>query len=118
MSSSTSCENIIYQSGDTRLNFNLQDCDGEPFDISTATDIWVLFQTEEDPPVILKLSEDDVEVTNGGAGKFSCLMSKTNALLLKSGKISCEVRITIGGEVTVVEIENQLTVSASLFPDY
>lgn len=113
-----SCQNVIYQSGDTPLNFTLKNCDGSPFVISAATEIWALFPTLVSPPVILKLSLAQITITNGGAGQFSCLMSQANALLLQVGLINVEVRVTIAGEITVAEIIGQLTVTPSLFPGY
>lgn len=116
MDCNSTCENVIDQGGDTPLNFALTDCNGEPFDISDATEIWAIFPTLVTPPVVRKLSLSQITVTNGGAGKFLCMMSKTNALLLKTGLIDCEVRVTIGGEITAVQIIGKLTVIPSLFP--
>lgn len=112
------CDNIIYQSGDTPLNFTLQNSDGSPFNIAAASEIWVLFPTLTMPPVILKLSLSQITLTNGGGGQFSCIMSKANAALLQVGLINVEVRVTISGEITAVEILGQLTVTPSLFPGY
>lgn len=112
------CQNIIYQSGDTPLNFTLKNCDGSPFNISAATELWVLFPTKVSPPVILKLSMTQITITNGGAGQFSCVMSQANALLLQVGLINVEVRVTISAEITVAEIIGQLTVTPSLFPGF
>ncbi len=112
------CENVIYQSGDTPLNFTLQNCDGSPFNISSATEIWAMFPTLVSPPVILKLSLSQITITNGGAGQFSCVMSQSNAILLQTGVINCEVRVTLAGEITAVEIIGQLNVTPSLFPGF
>lgn len=113
------CDNIVFQNGDTTLNFTLQNCDGTPFNISSATEIAVYFPTVVNPPVILRLSMSQVTVLNGGGGgQFSCVMSKTNAALLQQGSISVEVRVTIGGETQVVQFPNALTVDPSLFPGY
>ena len=112
------CQNIIYQSGDTPLNFQLKNCDGSPFDISTATEIWAMFPTLVNPPVILKKSTSQLNITNGGAGMFSGIMSASNAALLTTGLINVEIRVTIASEITVAEIIGQVTVSPSLFPGF
>lgn len=118
MSCDDQCQNIIYQSGDTQLNFTLKNCDGSPFVITSASEIAVYFQTVVNPPVILRLSLSQVVITNGGAGQFACVMSQSNAALLQTGLINVEVRVTIAGEITVAEIVGQLTVTPSLFPGY
>lgn len=111
---------IIYQSADTTLNFQLQTSDGKPFDLTSATEIWAMFPTvsENGVPVILKLSESKLTVTNSGGGEFSGVMTSANAFLLTTGLISIEVRVTINDEVSVVEMPNALNVVASLFPGY
>lgn len=119
--SSCACDgNIIYQSGDTTLTFELTsqepNCQDTPLDLSAATEILCLFPTLVSPPVELRLSDSEVTVTNGPLGQFSALMSQANALLLTLGLINVEVRTTIGGLVTVTQILGQLTVTASLFP--
>lgn len=110
------CENIIYQSGDTPLNFTLENCDRTPFVITDATEIWALFPTLVMPPVILKLSLSEITITNGGAGQFSCVMSQADAELLVLGLIDVEVRVTLAGQITVAEIIGAITVKESLFP--
>ncbi len=114
------CENIIYQSGDTTLNFTLNNCDPQegPLNITEASEIWAMFPTLANPPVILKLSLSQITITSGPLGQFSCVMSQSNALLLTPGLINVEVRVTIGGQITVCQILGQLTVDASLFPGY
>ena len=109
-------QTIIYKSGDTPLFFELKNSDNSPFVLTNATDIWVLFPTLVSPPVILKLSTADITLTNAGAGLFSCVMSQANAMLLTSGVINVELRITIDGQITVTQILGQITVSDSLYP--
>lgn len=114
---------IIYQSGDTPFTIQLlkESCPGqpEPFDLTNATEIWALFPTLVSPPVILKLSLSQLTVVNPpGAGTFSGTMSRANALLLTTGLINVEVRVTIAGVITTFQILGQLTVDPSLFPGF
>jgi hypothetical protein len=109
---------IIYQSADTTLNFQLKTSDGKPFDLTNATEIWVMFPTLIAPPVILMLSNSTLTITNLGGGQFSGVMTSANALLLQAGNISIEIRVTIAGEITTVELTDALTVTATLFPGY
>lgn len=109
---------IIYQSADTTLNFQLKKSDGTPFDLTNASEIWVMFPTLIAPPVILKLSNSSLTITNLGGGQFSGIMTSANALLLETGNISIEIRVTIAGEITVVELSDVLMVTATLFPGY
>lgn len=115
------CQQTLYQSADTPLNFRVTNCDGSPFNVSAASEIWVMFPvgaTQPSPPVILKLSLAQLTIDNGGGGEFSGIMSQANALLLKTGLINVEIRVTIGSKVSVAEVLGQLTVTPSLFPGY
>lgn len=110
------CKNVIYQSGDTTLNFLLKTCQGKPFPIGSATEIWALFPNATGSPLIKKLSLAQIIVTNGGGGQFSCTITQAQAALLATGLISVEVRVTNGSKITVVEILEAATVTPSLFP--
>lgn len=111
-----SCKQTLYQSADTTLNFELKTCQGKAYNILAASEIWALFPNATGGPLIKKLSLAEITITNGGAGMFSTNITAAEAALLATGLIDIEVRVTIGGKVTVAEILQALTVVPSLFP--
>lgn len=113
---SCSCQNTIYQSGDNLISFALRDCKGEAFNLSSATEIEVIFPTLVAPPLVKKLSLSQVTITYGVGGLFTVLISKSDALLLTLGSINIEVRVTISGQTNVIQLLGVVTVVASLFP--
>lgn len=116
----------LYQSADTPLNFTLYQsnnlgngsCSPTPFNLTGASEVEILFQTTVNPPVILKYSMSQVTITSPLFGQFSCVMSQDNALLLAAGLINIEVRVTIGGVISVCQLTGALNVVPSLFPAY
>lgn len=116
----------LFQSADTTLNFTLyqsnsngpNSCVPVPFNLTSATEIEILFPTLVNPPVILKYTMSQVTITNAQFGQFSALMSSANADLLALGLINIEIRVTIAGVISVCQLIGQLNVVASLFPSY
>jgi hypothetical protein len=115
---------LVYQGEDRNLNFRLADQNtGDSFDLTGATEIDVVFPTVTNityPNGCLhkKLSLSQVTIINAGGGKFSVALTATdtNAILV-SDAVAVEIRVTIAGFLTVVQIPEAFSLQPSLFPN-
>lgn len=100
----------------------IDDVTQDPVDLSTATEIEVIFQspvTDDDPTgsLVKKLSLDQVDVTNPGGGLFEVPLVPADTNLLYVGSdLPVELRLTIGGLKNFIQADLYLNIKASLFP--
>ncbi len=124
MSLETSPNVVLYQGEDKNIVVRLSDqATGDSFDLTGATEIQVVFpvtvsQTYPNGCLHKALTDGSVTILNAGGGKLNVRLSAAESILLVTGnQIGIEVRVTIAGFLTVVQIPNALSILPSLFPN-
>lgn len=121
----TRAQTVLYQGEDLNLVIRLLEDDenGEPFDISQASEILVKFpMAQASPnspslPLIKTLSSGQVQVLIGSAGKFNVTLAAADSLLLKvTEELPIEITVIINGRAKVIQIKPALAVRPTLFP--
>lgn len=109
----------IIQGSSQSLNVRLVDgSTGDPMDLSNAGEIVAIFASPVDPGYIeKKKSTNQIAIASATGGRIMILLSPADTMALTPGPtMSFEVRVTISGVVSAVQILNSLNVIASLFP--
>jgi hypothetical protein len=111
----------IIKGEDKVITIQLSDPKTKDFiDITSATEIIVLFLNQDDTVLQKKLSLSQVVLLSGVAGKFQVILPLADTLLMKAtptdGQSDVEVRLTIAGKLTIVELPDSIVVTPKLFP--
>lgn len=106
----------IYQGENKTLHFRLSNpVTRDPLDISAATEIEVIFPTTVVPNLVKKMSLSQVTITVGPGGRFDVPLVPADTNLLDLGTtMTVEVRVTISGAITIIQIPAALNVLASM----
>ena len=109
----------IIQGSDTRLTIRLVTEEGEPMDLTGATEIKAILPnaTGTTPARLEKtLSGGSIIALSSGGGKIQVDLTSTETRGLLIGvDLGLEVRVTIGGKVTIVQIPSAVDVIAPLY---
>jgi hypothetical protein len=103
----------IVQGEDRTLNLVVKTSEGEPFDLTGATEIDARFMNEDRTVLSKLLSLNKVVINEAKLGKLSVILAAAETALMKAGeRQSFEVHITIGGEVRIVQYLQNLTIKS------
>jgi hypothetical protein len=93
----------------------LKNSDGDPIDLSSATEIEACFPAADGSEVMLSLTDTTITLMSGVLGKFKLILSSVNsALLLAATNRTLEVSYTIGGNITKIQLPLAYSVVESL----
>lgn len=121
---------VIVQGEDKVLTIKLvSSSTGDPFDLTAASAITALLLNADSTVLELTLTSG-VTIVNPSAGKIQVYITAAQSLLLAlnpvitnppfppapGGYQNLELRITIGGEITIVQLPQSVSVVAKLFP--
>jgi hypothetical protein len=109
----------IIKGEDKKLNVRLVSADsGDPFDLTGATEIVAVLPATDLPFYLekkLSLSEIEVASAQGGRMYVKLLPADTNKLAVDDAA-SFEIRVTVAGVETRVQLLQALKIVDSLFP--
>ncbi len=104
----------IIQGEDKTFNVTLRKEDGDPYDLTGATEIKFTFPGTSAIQQI-SLTGTEVTVVNAELGKLQATINDTKSALLKVGEQQTfECQIDVGTARTKVKFEEQLTVESTL----
>ena len=110
----------VVQGANQTLNVRLVDAtSGDPLDLSNVGEIVAVFPSTQAPLYFEKKYSmaPQITIASAAGGRILILLSPADTMLLTPGaSISFEVRITIAGIVSAVQLISQLNVVPSLFP--
>jgi hypothetical protein len=106
---------------DKTLTVRLTDASTKlPFDISAASEIIAIFSKNDATTLEKKLSTGGISILSGPGGALQILLSAADTSSLMpspaGGLSSVEIRITIAGKLTIILLENSISVISRLFP--
>ena len=114
---------VIYQGEDKPITIRLQDQNGDPINLTDASQIKVLFLKADGTAVVKMMSAEgqtpggQIIPLNAGGGIFQVKMPASDSIHLAIGDgQAIEVRLTVQGVLTIAQIQNAITVLPSLFP--
>lgn len=111
---------VIYKGENKTLTIVLTDIHNQPIDITGVTEIEALFLKDDNTVLHKKLSLSEVVLISAPGGKFSILLLPADTSLLKVDATDTysdiELRYTIAGSITYVQLTNSIQVKNSLFP--
>lgn len=98
--------------------FMTKDSTNQPFDLSGATEIIAVLPNNDGSFLEKKLTTGGIVLVSGPGGNFTILGTPVESKLLKpNNATSLDIRITIGGKLTIVVIENAINVIPPAYPD-
>jgi hypothetical protein len=111
----------IIKGEDKVITIQLSDPKTKDFiDITSASEIVVLFLNQDETVLQKKLSLSQVVLLSGVAGKFQVILPLADTALMKAtpadGQSDVEVRLTFAGKLTIVELPDSIEVTPKLFP--
>ena len=106
----------VYQGENKTLNFRLVDeRTKNPFDLTLATEIEAIFPTTAGPSLIKLKSLSQVIVINAVGGRFDVPLVPTETAGLQLGEVvPVEIRVTIAGLISIIQIPQALNVAPSI----
>lgn len=110
---------VIIKGSDRPLKIQIVEVDESgierPVDLSTATEIKACFKNADETDAVFTLTGGKVVREAGAGGIFSVVWEEAETDLLKSGsRQSFEVQYIIGGNTSIVQFEQALTVKERL----
>lgn len=91
-----------------------------PFDLSSATEIIALFQNLDLSILQKKKSTGGIVLLSGPGGAFQILLTAAETALLApsptNGYSDLEVKVTIAGKLTIIQLPQSLKVLPRIFP--
>lgn len=111
-------QTVLYQGEDLNLVIRLLEDDenGEPFDVSGASEILVKIPKADKTALVKTLSSGQVQIISGAAGKFNVTLTGADSLLLMvSDEVPVEITVIISGRAKIIQIIPALAVKPSLF---
>ena len=109
---------VIYQGEDKPITIRLADQDGDPINLTNASEIKVILATTSGTPLVKTMSNSGgVVPLNAGGGIFQVTIAAADSIgLLVGDNQSIEIRVTIQGVLTIAQVQNAISVLPSLFP--
>lgn len=103
---------------DVRLTNSIS---GDPFDLTSATEIDAIFLKNDGTCLHKKLSLSEIVILSALGGKFQIILTAADtedlALSPDNGYSNIEIRITIASKITIVLLKNVIKVVPKLFPN-
>lgn len=108
---------VIYQGEDKPVTIRLSDQNGDPVNLTNASEIGVYFMNADGTALVKKMSNAQIIPLNAGGGVFQAKVAAADTLAMFVGdNQSLEIRVTIQGVLTIAQVQNAYSVLPSLFP--
>ena len=112
------CSNkiAIIRGEDRVLQLGINESNGNPYDLTSATQIEMQLENEDGSMLELKLTDSEIAVVTAKAGTIAVTLTDTQTALLKVGiSMDFQVAITIGGLIRRAQFEGLLDVIEDTF---